>query len=97
MKRRCYVILEGQRNSHGYIPSVVTEGETGHHPMMGNGAFSQPWYWGTDFETAQRLCADANRSLGLSEFDVEQIVTSSIRASFVSDANDRDYAELLNQ
>jgi hypothetical protein len=78
--RWCYYVPSEQRNSHGFIPSVVREGEGGHSPMIGNGAFAVPWYWGQTHEEAERVCAQANAELGLSEEDVIDIVSSSMAA-----------------
>jgi hypothetical protein len=42
--RRCLYVFETSLTEHGYIPSMITEGEPGHSPMKGNGEHSQPWY-----------------------------------------------------
>ena len=70
---------DGQRQSQGYIPSAVFEGEAGHAPMLGNGAFAQPWFWGHTREEAERTCAKANERLGHTPEDVARIVASSMR------------------
>jgi hypothetical protein len=84
-KRQCFIVVEGQKNANGYIPSAVFEDESGHRPMIGSGEHAAPWYWGQDFETAQRICAEENERLGLSEADVKQIVNSSIAAQLRED------------
>lgn len=84
--RGCYYVLESWEGADGFIPSWVVEGEAGHRPLIGNGPFARPWFWGPDFETARRICATANAELGLNEDDVEAIVGSSIAASIRQDA-----------
>jgi hypothetical protein len=94
--RRCYVILPEQRNDRGYIPSIVTEGEPGHAPLMGRGEFSQPWYWGTDLAAATRLCAEFNRKdFGLDGPECSAIVSSSVMASIRMDAAAERYRRLV--
>ena len=84
MNRTCFIVLADQCNSIGYIPSLVTENEAGHSPLIGNGPFSEPWYWGRPgmseegWVQAQRVCAEENARLGLTPDDVEEIVSSSI-------------------
>ena len=78
--RHCFAVFPDQRDEGGFIPSVVYEGEGGHYPLRGRGAFAIPWHWGQEYEKALAVCADANRDLGLTEDDVEEIVTSSIAA-----------------
>ena len=80
-KRFCYFIPAGQYDKKGYIPSAVFEGESGHRPMLGNGACSEPWYWGADYKTACQICDGENAKLGLSQKEVHKIIASSMRAS----------------
>lgn len=77
--RMCFIVLIDQRDEHGFIPSVVYENESGHHPLVGKGDLARPWYWGQTYEAAKDVCANQNRSLGLSEDEVVEIVTSSMR------------------
>jgi hypothetical protein len=79
--RRCIYVFETSLTEHGYVPSMITEGQAGHSPMTGNGEHSQPWYWGHDLATARRLAAEQNTKMGLSPSDVNEIVASSFRAS----------------
>lgn len=80
--RWCYAVIPGQRHpERGYIPSIVTEGESGHAPLVGRDDDSEPWYWGTTWEQAQATAASCNADLGLSPEDVDEIMASSIRAS----------------
>jgi len=99
--RICYIVLESQRDDRGYIPSVVTEGEAGHSPLMGSGKFSQPWYWGSltpgGWETAQRICAEVNAEMGLSPDDVAAITTSSIVAQFREDSARERYDDAMRR
>jgi hypothetical protein len=81
-KRKCFYVNELMLTEHGYIPSMVTEGEPGHSPMKGNGPFAQPWYWGHDLDKAKEIAKKANEELGLTEDDVTTILLSSMRVSF---------------
>ena len=80
-KRQCYYIPVDQFDEHGYIPSLVTEGEWGHSPMSGSDSTQVPWYWGKTFAEAKETCRQVNReSFGLSEEEALGIVIS-MRAS----------------
>lgn len=76
--RWCYYIPEGQRDEHGYIPSIVTEGEPGHTPLTGNGPCAQPWHWGHTLAEAQATAEAENAKRGLSQLAVLGIVLSSM-------------------
>lgn len=81
LPRQCMVILESQRDAHGYIPSLVIENEPGHWPMMGRGPMATPWYWGDTFEEATATAANYNaRAYGLSPQDCADIQCSSMFA-----------------
>lgn len=97
--RMCFYIVEGQFHpTNGYIPSLVTEDEPGHSPMAGRGELSEPWYWGTDLETARRVCAMVNlEDFGLTEEDAADIVASSIGASIRTDAHRQRVSEDLDR
>ncbi len=86
--RKCFAIIEGQFHpDHGYVPSLVTEDEPGHVPMMGNGDESEPWYWGATVEQARAVCAEANlKDFGLTPADTKAIIDSSVAASIRVDA-----------
>jgi hypothetical protein len=75
--RRCFFIPVEAKTEHGYIPSMVTEGEPGHTPMSGNGPAAAPWYWGTTYEQAKAVATEANGKLGHSPTDVMDILLSS--------------------
>ncbi|MET0711060.1 MAG: hypothetical protein ABWZ30_00950 [Jiangellaceae bacterium] len=79
-KRQCFYVNETMRTEHGYIPSMVTEGEAGFAPLSGNGDQAQPWYWGHDLARAKQIAAESNAELGLTEDDVRAIVLSSLAA-----------------
>jgi hypothetical protein len=97
-KRRCVRILLGQHvPGRGYVPSMVTEGEAGHSPLVGSGELSEPWYWGDDYDSACKIAADFNRRLGLSDDDVETIVASSITAQFHAEASQREVDHKLGR
>jgi hypothetical protein len=84
--RWCYMIMVGQTSQGQYVPSVVVENEPGHAPLSGNGPLSEPWRWGADYDKAREIARQANHEMGLSDEDVLDIVTSSMRASNVEDA-----------
>lgn len=76
--RKCfYIPADAYVEGKGFVPSVVTEGEPGHAPLTGNGAFAEPWYWG-DYEAAKAHAALENARLGLTAEDVAKIVASSM-------------------
>jgi hypothetical protein len=79
--RTCFIVFPDQHDAHGYIPSLVTEGEPGHAPLTGRGTAGQPWYWGTTYEAARETCARENERKGLSPEDVTEIMLSSMRTS----------------
>lgn len=85
--RQCYIVLPDQRDEKGYIPSLVTEGESGHQPLAGDKAkFQAAWYWSTDFDNAKKYCARRNADdFGLTEDDVLSIVASSMGAQIRSE------------
>ena len=78
--RQCYVVLETQRDQHGYIPSLVTEGQPGHAPLTGQGEFATPWYWGDSFEEAEAVCAAMNTRRGIDAKAANEIKLSSMFA-----------------
>lgn len=95
--RTAFYVDESMYTPNGYIPSLVTEGEPGHSPMIGSGELSEPWYWGQDIDTAKRIAAKANADKGLSEQDVEDIIHSSIVASVQQDGRRAAAEERLQQ
>ena len=82
--RRCYYINPSQDpDKHGgYVPSLVTENEAGHAPLLGDGhPISQPWVWGDTLDKAEKHAAKKNADKGLSKQDVRKIIYSSMSAS----------------
>jgi hypothetical protein len=79
-KRQCLYVDESMLQEGGYVPSLVTEGEPGHAPLVGRGRLAQPWYFGRDIEQAKRLVVEANAKLGVTEADATAIVLSSMAA-----------------
>jgi hypothetical protein len=81
-KPYCYYIDPKQtpHPQHGYIPSIVVEGDPGHYPLAGRGAHAAPWYWG-DLETAKKIAAEQNSRLGVDENEALRIIGSSMAAS----------------
>ena len=82
--RICFFIPIDQHDENGYIPSVVTEGESGHSPLVGSGRCASPWYWGKTYEAACAAAKKENARLGLTEDDVFDIVCSSMAAGRVA-------------
>lgn len=84
------MLVEG----HGYRPSFVVENVAGHRPngtwpYHGKVGETLPWFWGKtatgySIDAAKKQAADYNKRLGLTEKDVENIITSSIRAQELS-------------
>lgn len=62
----------------GFVPSVVTEGDPDHVPMLGTGAAARPWIWGTDLETAKQAADKANADLGIAADEARTIVARSM-------------------
>lgn len=82
----CYKIMEEQYilegNTPRYIPSLVRKDDPCHYPMTG-GPEQTPWYWGKSLEEAQEIARDYNtKTLKLTEEQIDDIIMSSIRASF---------------
>lgn len=77
--RQCFFIpVDAHVPGKGYVPSIVTEGEPGHAPLVGNGEHAEPWYWGQTYHEASQIAAVENHKLGLSHEDVAAIVLSSM-------------------
>lgn len=68
--------IDGVRH---FIPCLIKENVGGYFPMRGRGELSSPWYWGTSHERCQELCDQQNKKMGLTDVDVMEIVSSSIR------------------
>ena len=69
-------LIDGVRH---YIPCLVKENVGGYFPMRGIDGISLPWYWGTSHERCQEICDKVNKENGLTDVDVMEIVSSSIR------------------
>jgi len=74
----CIWIYDGQKPNpqKGYIPSVVYDGEVGHHPLCGDKQID-PWYWGP-LEVAKELAKRYNEALGLTQNDVALMVAKAM-------------------
>jgi len=70
-------VIDDERH---YIPCLVKENIGGYFPMRGRDELSLPWYWGKSHAECQKHCDDENKLMGLSEEDVRDIISSSIRA-----------------
>jgi hypothetical protein len=81
-KAYCYDIHPTQtpHPQHGYIPSIVVEGDPGHYPLTGRGEHATPWYWG-NLDTAKKIAAEQNLRLGVDEREALRIIGSSMAAS----------------
>lgn len=62
-----------------FIPCAVFENEAGYRPMRGADELTAAWYWGDTHERCQAACDKYNADMGLSDLDVMEIVTSSMR------------------
>lgn len=86
-KRKCMFIDASQRfnpdvDTQGYVPSLVTEGEPGHSPMMGQGEAASPWFWGRTYDEACKTADDYNRrTFGIEPIEAWKIVASSMAVS----------------
>ena len=77
--RQCYYIPAGQRDEHGFIPSLVTEHKAGHAPLIGRGEGASPWYWGDTIEEAEDVCERMNAEhFGIDAETAWAIVESSM-------------------
>jgi len=95
--RWCYAIMVGQTSEGQYVPSVVVENEAGHSPMLGRGEFSVPWRWGSDYDKAKEIAAQANEAIGISPEDASAIVASSIRAGNIAQQERADALAKLDR
>lgn len=78
-KLQCFYINPSQATTeHGYIPSLVVAGESGHSPLVGRGRCSLPWYWGKTLTEAEATCERVNRRDGVSPKLACLIVLSSM-------------------
>ena len=75
-------------NAKGFVPSVVTENVAGFsyasYPTKDD-PIRLPYFWSNGFDDeglqeAKKICEEKNKSLGLTELDVQKIVCSSMFA-----------------
>lgn len=84
-KRFCYFIpADGYVEDGGFRVSVVFENEPGHSPTgtwpyHGHFGEKMPWFWGETYEIAKTTAREENKKLGLSDQDVRDIITSSMK------------------
>lgn len=79
--RKCfYISHDAHVQGKGFIPSIVTEGEPGHAPLVGSGDLAEPWFWGETYEEAKAIALEENGKLGLTRDDITEIIASSMRA-----------------
>ena len=71
--RWCFYLPLDQDAEHGYVPSVVVEGQPGHRPTT--------WNWGRDLPLAQELTRGRNAAIGITEAEAAEIISSSMAAS----------------
>lgn len=87
--RLCYYVpADAYIEGRGFRASVVVEGEAGHYPTgvwPNDGTKEMPYFWGHDYNKALEVAARYNQQLGLSEKDVNTIVSSSIGAQLRKD------------
>ena len=77
-KRWCFYVDASSKTDQGFVPSVVIEGMPGHYPMEGKDKLAAPWYWGHTLPEAEAVCKKANVKRGLTDDDVDDIITSSM-------------------
>lgn len=82
----CFWVDETCQTPNGFVPAVVTEDEPGFAPLIGNGEFARPWYWGDTIDRARELVEHANAEIGVSPERADEILLSSMRASFRAQA-----------
>ena len=63
-RRYCYTVVDADhqdpKKHGGFMPSMIIEGETGHHPMQGGDhQWAVPWIWGKTVkaEVVASMCA----------------------------------------
>jgi len=73
-KRWCYYISPTRVNKNGeYQVGIVTEDESGYQLT--------DWFWGKDFDLANKIADERNLKLGLTQEDCFHIIASSMRIS----------------
>lgn len=80
----CYTISQMSKDENGYIPVLVVEGDEGFYPMLGNGEFASPWYWGATFDGAMKIAEKVNARMGITPERAAEIIESSFQAQFPS-------------
>ena len=85
-KRRVMFVDETMHTPNGYVPAVVTEGESGYNLMLGSGELAEPWYWGHDIGVAKGFADQANTKMGISPAEADRIVAESIGLQIQEDA-----------
>lgn len=97
--RKCFAIFTSQFvPGKGYVPSLVTEGEPGHQPFVGQGEESEPWYWGLEWDQACAVVDKANaRDFRLTPDEAAAIVDSSITAQIRGDGAKARVAEKMER
>jgi hypothetical protein len=86
-RRFCYFVpIDGFVAGRGYRPSIVFEGEPGHHPVgtwpyEGKPGQVKPWFWGEDYDAAVKIAEEMNDRLGVSKKLALDIVASSMSVS----------------
>lgn len=76
----CFVISESSKDEHGYIPCIAVEGDQYLYPMLGNGPFAQPWYWGLTYSGASEIARKQNARMGLTLEDEVRICLEGMRS-----------------
>lgn len=77
--RFCYYIPPTQEpGPEGWRVAIVWEDEDGYHWTGDEERGVQPWFWGDTLKAAEKLCAEANKRLGLTEKEAAIIVMRSM-------------------
>ena len=70
-KRMAFFVMATQVNDKGeYNVLIAVEGEKGYQRT--------DWYWGKDFDAAERLCDERNAKMGIDRRESEKIVASTM-------------------
>jgi hypothetical protein len=81
LRRRCFYVPAEPYDENGWVPSLVFENLPRRIPLAGSGEFARPWYWGTSYEEASRVCERENeQTFGLTGAEAQGIIASSLAA-----------------
>lgn len=71
-KRRAYFVLESITNDKGeFQVCIAVENVSGY--------YKTDWFWGNDFEVAEKIAKEKNEKLGITPSDEIEITLSTMR------------------